>query len=360
MVRTSARLKDIALVTGFSANTVSLALRESRRIPKETRDRIVAAARQLNYLPNHVAQSLVSRETKTIGLVLTDIMNPTLTLAARSIERELASRGYSLMLAATDNVLDKEAAALNVFRSRQVDGMLIYPTAHRQLDRIRPLRDAGYPVVLLVADPDAGIDVVGIDDRRGAQKAVQHLVGLGHRRIAFLDSARPLGNSEKFDGYAAALGEAGLTPDRHLVIDPHGHRATEGYRATGALMGRRKRPTALFAANDSLAIGALRWCADNRVLVPGDLAVVGYDDIEASAYIDVPLTTVHYAADIVSDLAVKRLLLLIAALDRLPDPEVTLIEPELVIRASCGADRSGGRTGDGRVTPAVSPSAEAE
>ena len=103
MVRTSARLKDIALATGFSANTVSLALRESRRIPKATRDRILAAARQLNYLPNHVAQSLVSRETKTIGLVLTDIMNPTLTLAARSIERELASRGYSLMLAATDS-----------------------------------------------------------------------------------------------------------------------------------------------------------------------------------------------------------------------------------------------------------------
>src|SRR5258708_2624765 len=200
MVRTSARLKDIALATGFSANTVSLALRESRRIPKETRDRILDAARQLNYLPNHVAQSLVSRETKTIGLVLTDIMNPTLTLAARSIERELASRGYSLMLAATDNVLDKEVAVLNVFRSR------------------------------------------------------------------------PLGNSEKYDGYTAALGEAGLVLDRQLVIDPHGHRATEGYLALAALMGRRKRPTALFAANDSLAIGALRWCRDNRVRVPADLA----------------------------------------------------------------------------------------
>src|SRR4249920_3007919 len=178
MARTPARLKDIALATGFSANTVSLALRESRRIPKETRDLILAAAQQLNYLPNHVAKSLVSRETKTIGLILTDIMNPTLTLAARSIEHELAAQGYSLMLAASDNVLDKEVAALDVFRSRQVDGILVYPAAHRQLDRIRPLRDAGYPVVLLVADPDAGIDVVGIDDRRGAYKAVKHLIGL--------------------------------------------------------------------------------------------------------------------------------------------------------------------------------------
>jgi len=346
MPRTPVRLKDIALATGFSANTVSLALRESRRIPKETRDLILAAARQLNYLPNHVAKSLVSRETKTIGLILTDIMNPTLTLAARSIERELAARGYSLMLAASDNVLGKEIAALDVFRSRQVDGILVYPTAHRQLDRIRPLRESGYPVVLLVADPDAGLDVVGIDDRRGAYKAVKHLIGLGHRAVAFLDSARALGNSEKYDGYAAALRDGGSAPNPALVIDPHGHRATEGYRAMGELVGRGGRPTALFAANDSLAIGALRWCSDHQVAVPADLAIVGYDDIEASAYIDVPLTTVHYAADIVSDLAVKRLLALITAPDRLPEPEVTLIEPELVIRASCGAaapaDRAAG------------------
>jgi LacI family transcriptional regulator len=356
MARTPARLKDIALATGFSANTVSLALRESRRIPKDTRDLILAAAQQLNYLPNHVAKSLVSRETKTIGLILTDIMNPTLTLAARSIERELAARGYSLMLAASDNILDKEVAALDVFRSRQVDGILVYPTAHRQLDRIRPLRDSGYPVVLLVADPDAGIDVVGIDDRRGAYKAVSHLIGLGHRAVAFLDPARALGNGEKYDGYAGALRDAGIAIDQRLVVDPHGHRATEGYRALGELMDRGKRPTALFASNDSLGIGALRWCSDHQVGVPADLAIVGYDDIEASAYIDVPLTTVHYAADIVSDLAVKRLLALITAPDHLPEPEVTLIEPQLVIRASCGADHPGP---GGPPSPALSLPAKA-
>jgi LacI family transcriptional regulator len=355
MPRRHVRLKDIAQATGFSANTVSLALRDSRRIPKETRDLILAAAQQLNYLPNRVAKALVSRETKTIGLILTDIMNPTLTLAARSIERELAARGYSLMLAASDNVLDKEVAALDVFRSRQVDGILVYPTAHRQLDRIRPLRASGYPVVLLVADPDAGLDVVGIDDRRGAYKAVRHLVGLGHRAIAFLDSAGALGNSEKYDGYAAALGDGGSRPDPALVFYPHGHRATEGYRAIGELFDRGSRPTALFAANDSLAIGALRWCGDHQVAVPADLAIVGYDDIETSAYIDVPLTTVHYAADIVSDLAVKRLLALITAPDRLPEPEVTLIEPELVIRASCGAAASPKDVAGTEITAAGTP-----
>ena len=101
MARRPARLKDIAAATGFSANTVSLALRGSKRIPDETRDRILAAARKLNYLPNQVAQSLVSRETKTVGLILTSIVNPILAQAARAIERELAERGYSLMLSAT-------------------------------------------------------------------------------------------------------------------------------------------------------------------------------------------------------------------------------------------------------------------
>jgi LacI family transcriptional regulator len=340
MPKSLVRLKDVALATGFSANTVSLALRASARIPKETRDLILDAARRLNYLPNQVAKSLVSRETKTVGLVLTDIMNPTLTLAARSIERELAGRGYSLMLAATDNILDKEIAALNVFRSRQVDGMLIYAASHRQLDHIRPLYDAGYPIVLLVADPDAGIDVVGIDDRRGAFKAVAHLLALGHRAIAFLDAARPLGNSEKYEGYEAALRTRDIAVNPALVVSPRGHRATEGYHALSELMSRGPRPTALFASNDSLAIGALRWCRDNGLKVPDDLAVVGYDDIEASDYIDVPLTTVHYAADTVSDLAVKRLLALINAPERLPEPEITLIEPQLVIRKSCGALRS--------------------
>ena len=336
MARTPARLMDIARATGFSANTVSLALRHSRRLPEETRGLILATARELNYLPNQVARALVSRETKTVGLVLTDIMNPTLTLAARSIERELAARGYSLMLAASDNVLEKEAGVLDVFRSRQVDGILIYPTAHRQLDRIRPLRAAGYPVVLLVADRDAGIDVVGIDDRRGAYKAVKHLIGLGFRDIAFLDAARAHGNTEKYDGYASALGEAGINLVPHFVIDPHGHQATEGYKALAKLMGRRKKPAAVFAANDSLAIGALHWCRDNGVHVPDDLALVGYDDIEASAYVEVPLTTVHYAADVVADLAVKRLLALINLPDQARRPAVTLIEPELVVRRSCG------------------------
>ncbi len=195
MGRSIVRLKDIADKTGFSTNTVSLALRHSPRIPQQTRDIIQRAAAELNYLPNEIAKSLVSRETKTIGLVLTDINNPTLTHTAQAIEIALAERGYGTLFATSNNTLSEEIRAIELFRSRQVDGMLIYPTSHRKLDHIRPLRRANYPVVLLVGDPDAGIDAVCIDERRGAYKAARHLIDVGHRKIGFIDSANPWGIS---------------------------------------------------------------------------------------------------------------------------------------------------------------------
>lgn len=170
------RLKDIADKTGFSTNTVSLALRQSPRIPPQTRELIRRAADELNYLPNQIAKSLVSRETKTIGLVLTDITNPTLTHTAQAIEIALAERGYGTLFATSNNTLSEEIRAIEMVRSRQVDGILIYPTGHSQLDHLRSLRRANYPIVLLVADPEAGIDAVCMDERRGAIKAARHLI----------------------------------------------------------------------------------------------------------------------------------------------------------------------------------------
>lgn len=325
------RLKDIADATGYSANTVSLALRGSPRIPQETRDRIQSAARNLNYLPNTIAQALVSRETRTIGLVLTDIMNPTLTLVARCIEQELSRSGYSMMLAASDHVAEKELGALEVFRSRQVDGILIYPMNHNELDHIRAVRKEGYPVLVLADAPYAELDVVAIDDRNGAYKAIQHLVSRGHRCIAMLDAAQLLSNSEKHDGAMRALAEANLPSDALLVINPKGHSATDGFHAMPQAMQHEHRPTGLFATTDSLAIGALHWCRLNGVRVPGDLAIVGYDDTEAAEFCSVPMTSVHYAAEEVSRHAVDRLLS-VMKLPTLPAPMVTLIDPEIVVR----------------------------
>jgi LacI family transcriptional regulator len=339
MGRSIVRLKDIADKTGFSTNTVSLALRQSPRIPQQTRDIIQRAAAELNYLPNQIAKSLVSRETKTIGLVLTDINNPVLTHTAQAIELALAARGYGTLFATSNNNMAEEIRAIEMVRARQVDGILIYPTSHRQLDHLRVLRRANYPIVLLVADTEGGIDAVGMDERRGAYKATRHLIDVGHRRIAIIDGADPFGNREKRDGYHQALTEAGLAHDPALVLDPRGDSVDRGYWAIDGIMSGDERPTAIFAANDSLALGALRWCLKHHVRVPEDVAIVGMDNIEFGEYAGVPLSSVDYAVETVTRMAVERLMRLIGAGDQLPEPHVTLIDPDLVIRESTRAPR---------------------
>lgn len=340
MGRSTVRLKDIADKTGFSTNTVSLALRQSPRIPQQTRDIIQRAAAELNYLPNQIAKSLVSRETKTIGLVLTDINNPVLTHTAQAIELALAARGYGTLFATSNNNLAEEMRAVEMVRARQVDGILIYPTSHRQLEHLRVLRRANYPIVLLVADTDAGVDAVGMDERRGAYKATRHLIDVGHKRIAIIDGANPQGgNGEKQEGYQQALAEAGIAFDPRLHIDPRGNAVDRGYWAVDGMMGGRERPTAIFAANDSLALGALRWCLKHKVRVPEDVAIVGMDNIEFAEFAGVPLSSVNYAVETVTRMAVDRLMRLIAAGEQLPDPRITQIDPDLVIRESTSAQR---------------------
>ena len=334
MGRPIVRLKDIADRTGFSVNTVSLALRDSPRIPEETRVMIRQAAEALNYLPNHIAKSLVSRETRTIGLVLTSITNPILTRVAQAIELRLAERGYLTLFATSNGDRDEERKVIEMFRSRQVDGMLIYPRSHRELDHIRAVRRAGYPVVLLVGDADAGVDVVGMDGREGGYRAVRHLLEQGHRRIGLIDGGQERGNLEKQEGYQRALAEAGIAEDRSLFAAPRAHSVAAGHEAMAELMARRTGMTAVLAATDSMALGVLRWTQQHGVRVPEDMAIVGFDNIEFAEHAATPISSVDYAVERVTDLAVERLIGLIQAGDGLPEPEVTLMAPELVVRES--------------------------
>ena len=334
LARPVIRLKDIAARTGFSVNTVSLALRGSQRIPDETRQRIRDAAEALNYLPNFVAKSLVSRETKTVGLVLTNVTNPVLTRVAQRVEQLLAERGYGTLFGASNNDAAEELRVLEMFRARQVDGMLVYPRTHRELEAVRRLRREGRPVVLLVGERGCGLDVVGSDDRSGSFKAVRHLIERGHRRIGMLDNSERFGNEEKRSGYRQALAGAGIGYDAEIVVDPGGSGVAAGFEACGRLMARPGRPSAVLAADNSLALGVLRWCQVSGLAVPGELAVFGFDNIEFGEYAATPLSSVNYAVEAVSRGAVERLLAIIAAGDPLPEPMVTMIDPDLVLRES--------------------------
>ncbi len=332
--RKRARLADVAQATGFSINTVSLALRGSPRIPEATRTLIPRAAQRLDYLPNHIARSLANRATRTIGLIMTDIMNPTLTLAARAIERELSAAGYGMMFAASDSKVANEKKALALFQSCQVDGILIYPADHRDLDHVRAIGAAGYPLLMLAQLPEEGLEVVAVDDRAGGYKAARYLIAKGHRRIAMLDGGRVLHNREKVEGARRAMQEAGLASEALIAIDPCGHGPANGFAAMGEAVRRQPPPLAVFASTDSLALGALSWCRDHGVAVPDQVAIVGFDNTDVAAFCEIPLTTINYAADEVSRLSVERILAKIADPDARARTATRLIEPELIIRKS--------------------------
>lgn len=329
-----ARLKDIAVQTGFSVNTVSLALRDSPRITASTRKLIQSAADKLNYTPNQVAQSLVQRKTRSIGLILTDLGNPVLTAVAQTVELQLSKLGYSTLFATSNNALDVEDRMIQTFLSRRVDAMLIFPCQHKQLDHIRKLRNRNFPVVLMVGDRDAGVDAVCVDERLGTRKAVLHLMQNGHRRIAFIDGASRRGNMEKLDGYVAAHKAMQVPCDPDLVIQPSSDNVEAGYWAMDRLLSGPRDVSAVLAANDSLALGVLRYCSKHGIKVPQDLSIVGFDDIEFAEFAVTPLSTVHYDVARVSQLAIERVMELVSCKGELPSPRVTMVEPDLVVRES--------------------------
>ncbi|MGJ8586314.1 MAG: LacI family DNA-binding transcriptional regulator [Marinosulfonomonas sp.] len=333
MSRPRPRLKEIAEATGFSVNTVSLALRGSDRIPEKTRDLIMQEAERQNYFPNQIARSLTNRATHTIGLVLTDIMNPTITLTARSIERLLANAGYGVMFATSDNSLENEKKAMARFQSHQVDGIIVYPTNRSKISHIQAARDAGFPVLALADLPDSGLQVVAMDDRVGAETAVGHLVARGHKNIVLLDGAFGSGNTEKFDGAQKALKRAKNGAASITVVDPKGNSSAHGYAVAATILNQTPRPTAVFATTDALAIGVARWCLENEISIPEDLAIVGYDNSEVSEFGSTPLTTINYASDEVSQQAVERIIALIESETRLAS-KTLLIEPNIVVRKS--------------------------
>lgn len=338
------RLKDIAERTGLSVNTVSLALRDSPRIPPDTRDRVRLVAHALDYTPNYAAKALVSRRTRTVGLLLTDLANPLLMQVACAVEQELKFLGYVTLLAASNDDPTEELRALATFRARQVDGMLVYPLHHGRVEAFQDLRARGMPLVLLAGEGEGKVDVVCLDEHDGAFQATRHLLSAGHRRISLIDGAHKHGNPAKRQGFQDALVSAGVALVPELVIDPMGRSLRHGYDAFARMMALPDPPTAVLAANDRLALGGLRWCQQEGFRVPSDLAIFGYDDVEYAEFASPPLSSVNYPSGDLARQSVARLMTLIDSRERLPQPELVRIRPEIRLRES---------TGLGRVAPAI-------
>jgi LacI family transcriptional regulator len=287
----TATIGDVARRAGVSTATVSRVLSGLGRARPETRDRVAMAARELDYRPSGIARSLKLRTTRTIGLIVTDIENPYFPELVRAIEDAARAEGYAVLLCNASNDPEREAGYLDLLVERRVDGIVIAASAlgahHREW-----LAQAPLPVVLVnTVARGIAMPAVTSDNRAGGRQAIDHLLGLGHRRIGHLTAPRNLDAPERLAGARAAMAAARSTRESLVVVagDPG---VAGGEEAMGDLLDRAADVTAVFAYNDLMAIGAMRAIRARGRRVPQDISVVGFDDVALAAYVDPPLTTI--------------------------------------------------------------------
>lgn len=344
--RMAAGMKDVASLAGVAVGTVSNVLNHPDLVRPLTRARVEAAMEELGFIPNGSARQLRAGRSRCLGLVVLDVTNPFFTEVARGVEDYAQAAGYAVILCNSDEADDKERRYLRVLEEQRVRGILITPV-HGRAPELRRIRDRGTPVVLLDRPGSAGQCSVAVDDRRGGEIAVSHLLGLGHRRIALVNGPVAIRQcADRRRGALRAVERAGLDPAAVLTeVTVPAMNARAGAAAadellsavmSGAVMsGAAARPTAVFCTNDMLALGLLRRLGQAGVAVPGDLAVVGYDDIEFAADAAVPLTSVRQPKYQLGRAAAE---LLLDEADRPDEHEHRrfVFKPELVARASSG------------------------
>jgi LacI family transcriptional regulator len=331
----SATMRDVAHATGLSLPTVSRVLSgSSYPINDETRQRVLAAAEALGYQPNLAARGLRTKRTTTIGIVVDDILSAFVPPIVRGIQDRLTEAGFSGMLVNADWDTAREQAAIAGLLSRPVDGILFVEYSHFAHDEA--LRTSGKPhlfVHRLFGTPIPNSVVP--DERYGAELAADHLLGLGHRQIAMIAGPHGWHSARKrLDAFGQRLAEQGLPLSPERVV--HGDWETEsGYRAARRLLALLPRLTAIFAANDLMALGAIYAAQDLGLQVPGDLAVVGYDNRDFARLVRPAITTVTLPTYEMGQLGAGLLLGQILRGEGAAD-EVK-VRGELMVRESCGA-----------------------
>ena len=330
-----ASIRDVAELANVSTATVSHVVNGTRYVSPELTERVEAALLELDYQPDAVARSLRRGETLTIGLIVPNLEIPFFASVAYSIERAASSHGYSIILGNSDWEKDRESILLQNLVARQVDG-LICISAGMSVAQIEPLVNVGTPVVTFERKLlDSGLDAVSIDNYGGAYTATKHLLELGHRRIAAIQGRRmSIVSEERLEGYHDALRDAGLEPNPDYVFSGD-YLPEAGKLAALQILSLQKRPTAIFAFNDLMAMGALRVLGEHGLSVPDEMAVIGFDDIPISQYTTPALTTMRQPLEQMGSLAVDLLLQRIRSEDHYKARHVRL-QPELIIRASTG------------------------
>lgn len=333
----TATIRDVARASNVSIATVSRVFNHSPLVSEETRQRVTAAASRLGYWPNGIARSLITNRTHTLGLLLPDLHGEFFSEVIHGVDAISREQGYHLLVSRSSAGGDELTEALRSMRGR-VDGLVVMAP---DVDASRALRQAAGSVPVVLLNPEAslpGCDTLSIDNFQGAYTVVRHLVGLGHAPIATITGpVQNIDARQRLDGYRAALRDAGVEPDPAQEF--HGDfTERSGYEAARELLRQQGRPTAIFVANDHMAVGVMGALQEAGRAVPDDIALAGFDDIPMARYLTPGLTTVHVDMFQMGERAVGMLI----------DPERSapgtegrheVLPTRLVVRASCGAGR---------------------
>jgi DNA-binding LacI/PurR family transcriptional regulator len=333
----AATIYDVAKQAGVGIGTVSRVLNNSSSVTETTRQKILVAIKELDYRPNAIAQRLSLRKTLTVAVIAPFFTRPAFVERLRGVEGAIAESDYDLILYNVETTAKRDDCFEDVAGGQRVDGALIISLPPSDEDVARFAR-AGVPTVLVDAHhPD--LSTVTVDDMAGGYLATQHLIGLGHRKIAYVSDPlespfRFTSSSHRYQGYRRALAEANIPfrPDYHQ-FDEHGQRQARD--ATRRLLDLPDPPTAIFAASDTQAIGALEALRGRGLRVPQDIAVVGYDDIEVAEYLG--LTTIRQP---LFETGTKGVELLLETIDDPSERPMHVEMPiQLIVRHSCGGRR---------------------
>lgn len=332
-------LKQIAEVLGLSTMTVSRALNNQANVNEKTREKVIKKARSMGYIPNHVAKSLVSKKTYTIGVVIPEISHAFFAQVISGIEEVIYEMNYQLILTNSAEDSKREKKALETLRSQRVDGILIScSVSSNDFSYYKEVIDLGVPLVFFDRCIEGlGASTVSVNDKTGARKITQHMIDHGYRKIACLRGPDISIGKDRLTGYLEALSQNNISVNEEWIIES-GFQEKGGYEAMKKLLelSEDDRPRAVVAVNDPAAIGAIEAIEEFGLSIPDDIAICGFSNDIRAKLLKCPLTTVDQPAKKIGKKAAEKLFKVIEN-ENEPAENIYLLT-NLIIRKSCGCD----------------------
>lgn len=327
------RMSDVAKLAGVGTMTVSRVLNGNVHVTEETSARVLKAIAKLNYLPNEVARSLRDQRTHQIGIIVPNLHDPFFAMCSHSISLVTKEHTYSTVITTSDEDPATEFVEARRMLRRHIEGLIIVPASGKS--QLRDPEFDGTPIVTLDRPvPGSSFDSIVVQNKRGAQLGVQHLIEHRHRRIVCLGLSRQLWTmKERLDGYHAAMEAAHLETDTYVVTESQ----TEMLQTIRVLMGSKNPPTAFFCCNNLVMRNALHAFSTLNIQIPEQIALVGFDDFEMADIIKPAVTVVRQPADILGRIAAELLFSRLSDSNHPNKAKRIILPVELVIRDSCGS-----------------------